>query len=174
MKINNIQLTTIKATDIKELQELCIVTFNETFADTNSKKSLKKYMNESFSEKKLMDEINNPESEFYFAKLDGKAIGYLKVNRGKAQTELQDSAAMEIERIYVLKEYHGKGIGHILIDKAFQIAGSKKASYIWLGVWDKNLRAINFYKKYGFVEFDTHIFRMGDKEQTDLMIKLEL
>jgi ribosomal protein S18 acetylase RimI-like enzyme len=54
------------------------------------------------------------------------------------------------------------------------IAKQNKVAYIWLGVWEKNERAINFYKKNGFVTFDTHIFKLGNEAQTDYMMKLEV
>lgn len=98
----------------------------------------------------------------------------MKLNFGAAQNELKNKQCLEIERIYVLKEYHGKKIGQLLYDKAIQIAKEKNVNYVWLGVWEKNLRAINFYKKNGFVGFDKHIFKLGDDEQTDIMMKLEL
>ncbi|MBP7822091.1 MAG: GNAT family N-acetyltransferase, partial [Saprospiraceae bacterium] len=101
-------------------------------------------------------------------------IGYLKLNFGSSQTELQDEKALEIERIYVSKEYHGKSVGQLLYDMAIQIAKQKNADYVWLGVWEENPRAINFYKKNGFVAFDKHIFKLGDDEQTDIMMKLKL
>lgn len=87
---------------------------------------------------------------------------------------MKDDKALEIERIYVLSEYHGKRIGQLLYEKAMQIAKQSNADYIWLGVWEENPRAISFYKKNGFVEFDKHIFKLGDDEQTDIMMKLQL
>jgi ribosomal protein S18 acetylase RimI-like enzyme len=87
---------------------------------------------------------------------------------------LKDKTALEIERIYVLKDFHGKSVGQMLYKKALEIAQMKKVSYVWLGVWEENPRAISFYKKNGFVEFDKHIFKLGDDEQTDIMMKLIL
>jgi ribosomal protein S18 acetylase RimI-like enzyme len=101
-------------------------------------------------------------------------IGYLKLNFGQSQTELQDNRALEIERIYVLKEFHGKSVGQLLYAKASQIARQKRADYVWLGVWEENPRAISFYKKNGFIEFDKHVFLLGKDEQTDIMMKLKL
>ena len=109
-----------------------------------------------------------------FAFQENEVIGYLKINHGQSQTELKDATAMEIERIYVLKEFHGKNIGQLLFEKAIALAIQKNANYVWLGVWEENPRAINFYKKNGFVEFDKHIFVLGDDEQTDIMMRLEL
>lgn len=132
------------------------------------------YLDEGFSFTKLTTELSDNNAEFYFAILDNNVIGYLKINFGQSQTELQDNKAVEIERIYVLKEYHGKKVGQLLYDKAIKIAKQKNADYVWLGVWEENPRAINFYKKNGFVEFDKHIFKLGNDEQTDIMMKLKL
>lgn len=101
-------------------------------------------------------------------------IGYLKLNSGQSQTELQDNEALEIERIYVLKDFHGKKVGQALYQKAIQVARQVKAPYVWLGVWEKNTRALGFYRQNGFAEFDKHIFRLGNEEQTDLLMKLIL
>lgn len=130
-----------------------------------------KYLGECFSVEKLTAEFNNKNSEFYFATCDTSVIGYLKLNFGESQTELQDEKALEIERIYVIKEFHGKGVGKLLYDKALQIARQKNVDYVWLGVWEENRRAINFYTKNGFVEFDKHMFKLGNEEQTDIMMK---
>jgi diamine N-acetyltransferase len=123
---------------------------------------------------RLTAELNDKNSEFYFTTLANNVIGYLKLNFGQSQTELMDDKALEIERIYVLKEFHGKNVGQIVYEKAIQIAEKKCSYYIWLGVWENNPRAIRFYKKNGFVEFDRHIFELGNDEQTDIMMKLAL
>lgn len=149
-------------------------TFFETFAEKNTIENMQKYLEEGFTFEKLTSELLSPNSKFYFASFENKVIGYLKLNFGQSQTELKDDKALEIERIYVLNEYHGKKVGQILYDKAIEIAKHKKADYIWLGVWEENPRAINFYKKNGFEEFDKHIFKLGEDEQTDIMMKLKL
>lgn len=172
--MKEIEITKIGLNEIAELQAIGKQTFFETFADGNTEKNMQKYLEEGFTVDKLTAELTNPDSEFYFAKLDDKVIGYLKVNFGPAQTELKDNKSLEIERIYILKEFHGKKVGQILYDTAFDIAKQIKADYLWLGVWEENPRAINFYKKNGFVEFDKHIFVLGDDEQTDIMMRLKL
>lgn len=157
-----------------QLQQIGRQTFYETFSADNTDENMTKYLDEAFSIKKLTAEFYDKNSEFYFAMLDNKVIGYLKLNFGPSQTELKDDKALEIERIYVLKEFHGKHVGQILYNKAIEIARQKNVDYVWLGVWEKNQRAINFYKKNGFVEFDRHIFKLGNDEQTDIMMKLNL
>jgi ribosomal protein S18 acetylase RimI-like enzyme len=170
------KIVIIKATinDTEKLQKISRQTFLETFSAGNTDENMQKYLDESLSKTKLTTELDDQNAEFYFATLDDNVIGYLKINFGQSQTELQDDKALEIERIYVLNDYQGKAVGQILYDKAIQIARQKNADYIWLGVWEENHKAINFYRKNGFVEFDKHIFKLGYDEQTDIMMKLKL
>ncbi|UOE42220.1 GNAT family N-acetyltransferase [Chryseobacterium suipulveris] len=172
--MKNITVQKVTLNNIKQLQEIGRKTFYETFAGSNTEEDMQKYLDESFAETKLTEELTDPNSEFYFAILDDNVIGYLKVNFGQSQTELKNDKALEIERIYVPKEFHGKKVGQILYDKALQVARQKNADYVWLGVWEENPRAISFYKKNGFVEFDKHIFKLGNDEQTDIMMKLKI
>ncbi|MBP4138238.1 GNAT family N-acetyltransferase [Flavobacterium geliluteum] len=164
----------IGLSELEKLQKIGKQTFSETFAAINSEENMKQYLTEKFSLEKLTDELTNSNSEFYFALLDEKVVGYLKVNFAAAQTELKDKNALEIERIYVLKEHKGNKIGQLLYEKALQVAQKSSLKYIWLGVWEENHGALHFYKKNGFIAFDKHIFRLGDDEQTDLLMKLTL
>lgn len=172
--MEDIHINKITLDDIDQLQKIGRQTFHETFSEFNSEENMNTYLNEKFSKEKLTEELTNKNSEFYFAVLNDNAIGYLKINFGESQTELQDEKSVEIERIYVSKEFHGKKVGQLLYEKAIQIAKNKNADYVWLGVWEENHRALSFYKKNGFVEFDKHIFRLGNDEQTDIMMKLKL
>lgn len=173
-KIETIEIIRITQAEILQLQKIGRQTFYETFSESNSEENMKSYLENGFSLDKISAELKDENSEFYFAKIENEVIGYLKLNFGKSQTELKDDKALEIERIYVLKEFHGKKVGQILYNKAIEIARQKNADYVWLGVWEENPRAINFYKKNGFVEFDKHIFKLSDDEQTDIMMKLNL
>ena len=172
--MEDIEVKQVTLNDIEQLQKIGRKTFYETFSAGNTEENMKKYLEEGFSEAKLTGELSNPNSEFYFATLGNNVIGYLKLNVGQSQTEMKDEGALEIERIYVLKEFHGKKVGQILYEKAMEVARQKNADYVWLGVWEENPRAINFYKKNGFVEFDKHIFKLGEDEQTDIMMKLQV
>ncbi|MCB6971377.1 MULTISPECIES: GNAT family N-acetyltransferase [Butyricimonas] len=172
--MENISIQRVTSGDIRRLQEIGRQTFSETFAEVNTAEDMEKYLQESFSSEKLSEELHDRNSEFYFAAVDDHIIGYLKLNFGASQTELKDCKALEIERIYVLREFHGKKVGQLLYEKAIQVAKQMNVDYIWLGVWEENPRAIKFYKKNGFVAFDKHIFKLGNDEQTDIMMKLQL
>jgi diamine N-acetyltransferase len=172
--MSEFKIDRVTINQLDQLQKIGRQTFYETFSVENTEGNMKIYLEEGFSADKLTYELQDINSEFYFATRDTKVIGYLKVNFGPSQTELKDRRTLEIERIYVLKEFHGKRVGQSLYEKAIQIAQQKNAEYVWLGVWEKNLRAIKFYQKNGFEQFDKHIFKLGNDEQTDIMMKLKL
>ncbi len=168
--MENITLTRIGTERVLDLQNIGRLTFEETFSSSNNHEDMNKYLIEAFSKEKLTEELKNRESIFYLAMDNTRVIGYLKINIGDAQTEKQDINAIEIERIYVLSEYHGKKVGQLLYEQAINLAQERKATYVWLGVWEENPKAIKFYEKNGFTEFDRHVFKLGNDNQTDIMM----
>jgi ribosomal protein S18 acetylase RimI-like enzyme len=169
-----ITLKKLTLENLPELQFLSRQTFQETFAEHNSAEDMHKYLEESLSTSRLRAELSEENTAFYFALENQKILGYIKLNFGNAQTELQQENSLEIERIYVLKDFLGKKIGQILLDHAIAIAKQRNCDFVWLGVWEKNLRAINFYLKNGFTEFGQHSFLLGTDNQNDILMKLPI
>jgi len=169
--MTDLEIIRVTPADVGELQKIAQQTFSETFGNVNTKENMTAYLESSFSHEKLMAELNDREAEIYFAMHDKKVIGYLKVNVGQSQTELRQDNALEIERIYVLKAFLGRHVGHRLLLKAMELAQGRKVDYVWLGVWEENHRARAFYEKNGFVTFNKHVFKLGDDEQIDIMMK---
>lgn len=169
MKIRKINID-----DLETLRNLSIQTFKETFEEVNTEEDMQKYLDENLSIEKLKSELENPNSEFYFAENNDGILGYLKLNFKDAQTEKLEENHFEIERIYVLKVFLGQKFGQILFDKAIEIGRKKNLEYVWLGVWEENHRAIKFYEKNGFEIFGKHDFVLGKDVQTDLLMKLKL
>lgn len=149
-------------------------TFTDTYGKVSEPSHIQQYLDENFSPEKLRTGLTDPHSEFYFAKVDNKPVGYLKVNFAQAQTMEMKGKGMEIERIYALKEWHGKGVGPALFNKALEIATQKKSEFIWLGVMEGNNRAIRFYEKSGFKITGIHPFLFGGVMENDIMMRLEL
>jgi ribosomal protein S18 acetylase RimI-like enzyme len=172
--MTNISLEKISVSDVEWLQEISKQTFIETFAAVNTVSNMLQYLNGALSIQTLSDEMMKKDSEFYFAKIEDKIVGYLKLNFGDSQTESIDENGMEIERIYVLKAFHRQGIGQYMFDKAVDMARQKQLKFLWLGVWEENHKALNFYKKNGLVEFDKHNFILGNDVQTDVLMKMWL
>ncbi|UCH66583.1 MAG: GNAT family N-acetyltransferase [Ignavibacterium sp.] len=159
---------------LDELNEIAVTTFTKTIPADVSSDDMEVYVQDRFGKEVLISAISNPETEFYIARLNGKTIGYLKINLGDAQTDINDQDGMEIERIYTLSEYFGKNVGKLLLEKAVEAAKEKNVKYVWLGVWENNPRAIRFYEKNGFVPFGNHGFKFGNDTHTDILMKLEL
>ena len=172
--MNPITIRKAVITDVEILQKLSIKTFIETFAVNNTPENIAAYSNEKFNIEQLSTELNTKQSQFYLAFSDAIPIGYLKVNFAEAQTEIIEGNTLEIHRIYVLQSFHGKNVGQLLLNKAINIGRTNGVSFLWLGVWEQNHRALQFYTKNGFVVFDQHIFIMGTDTQTDLMMQLIL
>ncbi len=156
---------------LERIQQIGRTTFEETFSPFNTAENMLSYLENGFSTEKLTEELLEPNSEFYIVSENDKVISYLKVNIGAAQTEFNAANSLEIERIYVLKSYHGKKVGQLLYAQAEELAHKKQVDFIWLGVWEKNERAIHFYQKNGFEIIDQHIFKLGTDLQTDYIMK---
>ncbi|SHM36894.1 GNAT family N-acetyltransferase [Flavobacterium xanthum] len=172
--MNPIEIQKATLNDLEILQKLSIQTFTETFAAVNTPDNITNYINDSFNTQQLTTELSNTNSMFYLAYSNRVAVGYLKINFGDAQTETHDQNALEVHRIYVLQTFHGKNIGQLLLNQAKKIAENNGVASIWLGVWEENYRALQFYAKNGFVVFDQHVFTLGNDKQTDLLMQLRL
>ncbi|MCH4851422.1 GNAT family N-acetyltransferase [Bifidobacterium pseudolongum] len=160
-----------QSTDVNTIRDLSIATFAETFASLNTEEDMEQYNERHFSTDELQREIDNPDSTFVVAKVDGVPAGYMKVNVGDAQTEEMLGNRMEVQRLYILRQYKRNGLGTRFMHTAFDMARAQGKSVIWLGVWEHNDAAIAFYKRMGFVQFGSHDFVLGEDRQTDLLME---
>ncbi|MBM7573602.1 GNAT family N-acetyltransferase [Aquibacillus albus] len=166
----SIKLKECNLEDLQILQDLSIETFTETFKDQNTPGNMNAYLERAFNLNQLKKELSNVSSQFFFVYVHNEAAGYLKVNINDAQSEEMGNESLEIERIYIKNQFQKHGLGKYLLNKVIEIAMERNKKKIWLGVWEKNENAINFYKKMGFVQTGTHSFYMGDEEQTDFVM----
>jgi len=157
--------------DLDALRNIAFQTFDDTFRRLNDAASFNEYLDASFSRAKLEAELKDPHSTFFFLYSDDVLAGYMKINMGDSQTDIKDPAAMEIERIYVIRDFQGLGLGRALVEKALETARAARKQTVWLGVWEKNGNAIAFYKKMGFSKAGTHDFFIGRKRQTDFIMR---
>ena len=172
--MNTIEIKKATILDLDSIQKISTQTFTETFAAVNTPENIANYIKDSLNTEQLTAELNNANSQFYIAYSDTEVVGYLKINFGDAQTESINENTLEVQRIYVLQNFHGKNIGQLLLEKVKKIAQTTDVEYIWLGVWEENHRALRFYTKNGFVVFDKHVFMMGNDEQTDLLMRFQI
>ncbi|PEL14040.1 GNAT family N-acetyltransferase [Bacillus sp. AFS017336] len=166
----SIQVKKCNLEDSHLLQEIGYETFNETFKDQNTEENMIAYLENAFNLKQVEKELSNLSSKFFFVYFHDEIAGYLKVNTSDAQSEEMGEESLEIERIYIMKNYQKHGLGKYLFNTAMEIALELNKKKIWLGVWEKNENAISFYKKMGFVQTGAHSFYMGDEEQIDYIM----
>lgn len=170
----NIAIKKCSVPDFQELQDISTATFFETFEEHNTPEHMTAYLEKAFNGTQLKQELANPASHFFFALVDDKIAGYLKVNTDDAQSEDMGEGALEVERIYISNKFQMLGLGKLLMQRALELAEEMKKKRIWLGVWEHNVNAIAFYQKRGFVKKGVHSFFMGDDEQIDWIMVKEL
>ncbi|WP_190810493.1 GNAT family N-acetyltransferase [Flagellimonas sp. S3867] len=160
--------------DLEKLVTISKATFIDAFEKDNNPADFESYINEAFSSERLRSELENKNTRFYFVFSGHELIGYLKLNKGPAQSDIKDDQSLELERIYVIQQFQGKGIGNWLLQQVIQIARNEASNYVWLGVWQKNQAAVRFYLRHGFQKFDTHPYYIGKDKQTDWLMRLNL
>lgn len=159
---------------VSALRTIAIQTFLDTYGQFNTPENVKVHIATAFNETQLIGELQNPQVSYYFAYHHQTLIGYLKLNVGHSQTEPMPVTHLEIERIYVINAFKGKGMGRQFIEQAKQQAKTLGKTVVWLGVWEKNPKAIAFYEHMGFVKSGTHTFTVGTEDQTDFVMTLTL
>jgi len=186
-KMNYITFRRSKPEEYKAVAEISRKTFYESWRHMYSEEDMQIYMAEVFSEEQIKKDLETSANIFLLVETDEKIIGYTKLCTDSIalgndladwmltlQKEFTGSKAMEMERLYVLKEYHNKKAGKKLMDESIRIAKEQKFNWLWLGVSPENLKAMKFYKSYGFVQFGTKPYRIGNTLDYDCMMKLQI
>jgi ribosomal protein S18 acetylase RimI-like enzyme len=169
MEITIRRLTT---KDAAALSVMARQTFYDTFVNTCTAEDMKLFLDNFYNEEQLHQELLDEEGYCFFAEQDGVPVAYLYFKEGyDSFPMMQKWKALELKRIYVLKEFHGQGIAQKMMDYVLNFAIENKYEVIWLGVWEHNIRAKKFYEKYGFENSGyTHDFPIGSTPQTDVWL----
>ena len=172
--MTNLKIRQANKEDAALIAVLSRKTFYDTFAEFNTKEDMDIFMNEVFTMEALEKESDDPVNIFLLAYDEHEAIGYVRMRKGEKPVEFGDDPALEIARIYVDVSAIGKGAGGALMQACINTAVEQQYKWIWLGVWEKNDRAIRFYTQWGFEKFGLHDFVLGHDVQTDLLMKKRL
>ncbi len=157
--------------DAEMIAELSRKTFQDTFAAFNTKEDMQLFLDSNFNKQLLMEEVVTERNIFLLAYNDGQLAGYARLREDNNPEQLQGIPTLEIARIYATSEAIGTGIGKTLMEKAIEIARQRGKQILWLGVWEKNQRAIDFYTRWGFEKFSDHEFVLGKDIQNDWLMK---
>lgn len=166
-------IRTATAADALLIADLSHQTFYDTFAADNTKENMEKFLTKQFTKGKLMLEVGAPGNIFLLAYGDGELAGYAKLRASKGPLSLNSGNALELARLYAVRSMIGKGVGSLLMQTSIDTARSMGKDVIWLGVWEHNRRAIDFYQRWGFEKFDETDFLLGDDLQHDWLMKKE-
>src|SRR5262249_16385247 len=154
--------------------ELGAKTFFDTFAKDNTPENMALYLKNSFSPEIQFNELSASENIFLIVEAQYIPIGFAQLVLDSKEDSIHGTKTMEVRRIYSVQEYIGRGVGKELMSAAIREAKQRGCDSLWLGVWEKNPRAIEFYKKWGFEEVGTHVFTLGDDPQRDFIMELRL
>ena len=167
----NLQIRYATIEDAKLIADLSHQTFYETFAEQNTKENMEKFLSQQFTKGKLMLEVGAPGNTFLLAYRDQEVVGYTKLRENTEPRSIDIKPALEIARLYVVQHMIGQGAGKLLMQAIIDIARQSDAAAVWLSVWEKNKRALDFYHHWGFEKFDETLFVLGDDIQTDWLMR---
>lgn len=162
--------------DAAALAPLAVQIFNDTFAENplNAPEDMDSYITEFMSVAAFGGELGDENSIFFIAEANGEMIGYAKLQEHSTEKCVSGANPIELQRLYVTKNFHGKGIAGELMNECFAEAARKNCETMWLGVWEHNFRAQKFYEKIGFRQVGTHVFQLGSDAQTDWVMEKNL
>ena len=141
--------------------------FRETFAPDNRPEDLDAYLATAFSEAIQGAEIADPTSTTLVVDHGGVLVGYAQLREAEPDVDIGVTGAIELRRFYVDRAWQGRGLAQQLLQAVEQTTVERGLPGIWLGVWERNPRAIAFYRKSGFLDVGSHVFVLGHDPQTD-------
>jgi ribosomal protein S18 acetylase RimI-like enzyme len=169
-----IEVREAKFSDIASMREVAIQSYQDTFAEVNTPENMSAFLKEAYSQHKLEQEFYESESVLYLACEGNRVAGFLKLRRSSEVEYKLGANTIELQRLYIHKDFQNQKVGKLLMQIAIDYAIEKKFEWIWLGVWERNFNAQRFYDKWGFEKFGEHVFQMGDDPQIDWLLKKPL
>lgn len=169
--MNEIIIRRATANEADLIADISRYTFYKTYLPGNRPEDIDRFLAKQFARERLVKEVFDEENVFLLAMLNKDIAGYAKLKSNILKMKEGNFPTIEIARLYCMPQCIGKGVGHALMQACIDFALSKNNKVVWLGVWEKNPRAIAFYKKWGFEKFALHFFEMGKDLQTDWVMR---
>jgi ribosomal protein S18 acetylase RimI-like enzyme len=156
--------------DAKDLSLLAEKTFREAFAGVNTPEDMDLHCRTSYSEAIQAQEISDPNKVTLLIEYEERLVGFAQLRWGKTPSCVAAKAPGEIQRLYVAGDCHGKGVAQALMNACIDEMRGHRSDVVWLGVWERNPKAIAFYRKFGFVEVGGQTFLLGSDPQRDIVM----
>ena len=169
-----LRIRTATIADASMIADLSRSTFLDTFGPHNRPENMQEFLDKQFTREVLIPQVGQPGNHFIIAELDERVAGYARLRENNNPPQLEKRPTIEVARIYAVREAQGRGVGQAMMQYAIDLATRLGKEAVWLGVWEKNTKAIAFYEQWGFRRFADHLFMLGTDPQTDWLMKLEL
>ena len=160
--------------DASVLARFAETTFRDTFASVNTEQDMDSYCEQSFGRDIQAAEITQKGHRTLLCEEGSELLGFAQLRRERAPDCIASARPMELQRLYIAADWHGRGVAQQLMEAALAIAIDSGCDTLWLGVWEDNPRAIAFYNKYGFQAVGEHSFRLGEDLQRDIVMRCPL
>jgi ribosomal protein S18 acetylase RimI-like enzyme len=164
---SSIALRRATPADAARLAAFAATAFTDTFAAQNRPEDLAVYLAQAFGEPLQRAELTDPQCTVFLAERDGEIVGYAMLREGAPPACVHDTSAIEIARLYAGQRWIGAGIGALLMQRCLVEAAARARRTIWLGVWERNTRAIGFYQRWHFTIVGSQSFQLGTDRQND-------
>ena len=156
--------------DAEMLAQLGKRTFLDSFGSENTPQNMSLYLAKAFNVATITSEISDPNVTYLVGEIDERPAAYAMVRAVEAPPLVTGASPLELVRFYVDRPWHGQGVAQTLMAAAVETARSGGARTLWLGVWERNERAIAFYRKSSFADVGTQTFVLGTDHQRDLVL----
>jgi ribosomal protein S18 acetylase RimI-like enzyme len=170
----SIRIRRAEEDDALALSVLAERTFRDAFAESNTAANMRLHCAAKYGEALQLAEIRDPSCETWVAEAEGRLIAYLQLRHDAASPMISGERPTEIQRFYVDASGHGTGLAHELMAHVLARAEAAGSAVLWLGVWERNPRALAFYAKWGFKLVGDHIYKVGEDPQRDLVMRREV
>ena len=164
-----------RSSEVDTLAELSQNTFIESHGHSAKDKDIQDYIQTHFNTKTLTRGLANP--EIYYSKIyyEDQLAGYSKLILNFPHSLINSSSTAKFERLYLLKEFYGKGLGEALLNYNIKLAKKQQQKAFWLFVWTGNKKGLRFYKKSNFKIIGEHDFKISeDHSNPNYVMKLAL
>src|SRR5687768_2148348 len=153
-----------KQDDAPVISRIGRASFSDAFGSFfHSQQDLADYLERTYANPKISSSIGKPNNLLFTANWEGEAAGFAKMRRHSPHEQVAEERVSELQKLYVLKPFHGKGIAQALLNEVIATAKQLNSAYLWLDVLKQNARAIRFYEKNGFARKGVHQFLIGSQ-----------
>ena len=174
MSVQPLYIYKAEVEDAALIVEIARKTFVETYVELGLRDNMGRYIEDYFTIEKIEEELARDDIHFYIANMKSQPVGFTKLRNDRMPRGITNKKCLEIERIYVMKEYQGFRGGKELMNVIKKMARESSYQVIWLQIWQKNEKAIQFYRKSGFVVYETDTFNFYDEVHQDFLLRYDL